>query len=253
MDNNSNNSNNPFRIEPTEKQSHFITHTQRYGCMSGGYGSGKTFAGCIRALILSSQVKGNVGLIGRLCYDDTTEILTEQRGWVLFKDLLKTDKVATLHNEKDLVYEYPISYYQDSYKGEMIGIKNGNYDLLVTPEHKLWVRWPKKRSGSHGDWQFKHANKIYGSWDWEMKKDTEWNKFFKEDENYMEFLGFWFAEGCTSIKRGRYNIILTQSKNLDYVEDLLKRNNFEYSKYKKQKSGFNYRLKVDNRDRKSVV
>ena len=32
------NTNNPFKIEPTEKQSQFITHTQRYGCMSGGYG-----------------------------------------------------------------------------------------------------------------------------------------------------------------------------------------------------------------------
>lgn len=64
----------PFKIEPTDKQSSFMTHTQRYGCMSGGYGSGKTYAGCLRSLILSQYPK-NVGLIGRLTYrelNDTT-------------------------------------------------------------------------------------------------------------------------------------------------------------------------------------
>lgn len=67
MDNNS-----PFRIEPTEKQAAFITHTQRYGCMSGGYGSGKTFAGCMRSLILSQYPK-NVGLVGRLTYRELAD------------------------------------------------------------------------------------------------------------------------------------------------------------------------------------
>lgn len=66
--------NNQFKIEPTDKQSQFILHTQRYGCMSGGYGSGKSYAGCLRSLILSQYPK-NRGLIGRLTYrelQDTT-------------------------------------------------------------------------------------------------------------------------------------------------------------------------------------
>ena len=66
------NKNSPFKIEPTDKQSSFITHTQRYGCMSGGYGSGKTWAGCMRSLILSQYPK-NVGLIGRLTYRELAD------------------------------------------------------------------------------------------------------------------------------------------------------------------------------------
>lgn len=56
-----------IRVEPTEKQIEFITSNKRYSCYSGGFGSGKTFAGCLRGLMLS-QFPGNVGLIGRLTY-----------------------------------------------------------------------------------------------------------------------------------------------------------------------------------------
>lgn len=63
------------QIEPTPKQTEFITSTARYSCFSGGFGSGKTVAGCLRSLVLS-QYPGNRGLIGRLTYPelrDTTQ------------------------------------------------------------------------------------------------------------------------------------------------------------------------------------
>lgn len=57
------------QIEPTAKQSEFITSTAKFSCFSGGFGSGKTIAGCLRALLLSS-FPGNFGLIGRLTYPE---------------------------------------------------------------------------------------------------------------------------------------------------------------------------------------
>ena len=57
------------QIEPTPKQSEFITSTAKYSCFSGGFGSGKTYAGNLRALLLS-QFPGNRGLIGRLTYPE---------------------------------------------------------------------------------------------------------------------------------------------------------------------------------------
>lgn len=57
------------QIEPTPKQSEFITSAARYSCFSGGFGSGKTVAGCLRSLLLS-QFPGNFGLIGRLTYPE---------------------------------------------------------------------------------------------------------------------------------------------------------------------------------------
>jgi PBSX family phage terminase large subunit len=60
---------NANQIEPTAKQTEFLTSVERYSCMSGGFGSGKTYAGCLRALLLS-QYPGNRGLIGRLTYPE---------------------------------------------------------------------------------------------------------------------------------------------------------------------------------------
>ena len=55
------------QIEPTPKQEEFIFSTSKFSCMSGGFGSGKTFAGCLRGLVLS-QHPNNFGLIGRNTY-----------------------------------------------------------------------------------------------------------------------------------------------------------------------------------------
>lgn len=56
-------------IEPTPKQTDFITSTAKFICFSGGFGSGKTLAGCLRGLLLS-QYPGNFGLIGRNTYPE---------------------------------------------------------------------------------------------------------------------------------------------------------------------------------------
>lgn len=59
--------NNP--IQPTPKQEEFIASTAKFSCLSGGFGAGKTLAGCLRGLLLS-QYPGNFGLIGRLTYPE---------------------------------------------------------------------------------------------------------------------------------------------------------------------------------------
>ena len=65
-----------FTITPTPKQSEFITSKAKFSCYSGGFGNGKTTAGCLRGLLLSGY-PGNFGLIGRLTYPALRE--TTQR------------------------------------------------------------------------------------------------------------------------------------------------------------------------------
>jgi hypothetical protein len=80
------------------------------------------------------QIKEKYG-----CYDEKTEILT-LNGWKYFKDLNDGEIVATL-NPKTHVLEYQkitdkISY---NYDGKMYRLKNRGIDLLVTPNHNLYV------------------------------------------------------------------------------------------------------------------
>ena len=58
------------KITPTTKQMEFLKDPTRFLCYSGGFGSGKTVAGCLRALLLSQLMPGNFGLVGRLTYPE---------------------------------------------------------------------------------------------------------------------------------------------------------------------------------------
>lgn len=58
------------KITPQPKQLEFVKNTSRFSCYSGGFGAGKTVAGCLRALVLSQLMPGNMGLIGRLTYPE---------------------------------------------------------------------------------------------------------------------------------------------------------------------------------------
>jgi len=102
------------------------------------------------------------------CFDDQTEILTLD-GWKKFEDLVPGEIVATLN--KDGVLEYhPITARQKRwYEGEMIRIKGRSIDLLVTPEHQLYIR----RQGRF-DFELLQAGDLEGYYELEFKRDAFW-------------------------------------------------------------------------------
>ena len=58
-----------YHITPTPKQADFLLSTNKFACFSGGFGNGKTTAGCLKGIMLS-QFPGNFGLVGRLTYPE---------------------------------------------------------------------------------------------------------------------------------------------------------------------------------------
>jgi len=75
------------------------------------------------------------------CYSEDTEILTEN-GWKHFYELQPGEKVATLNPEThELEYQEPILYQKYYYKGKMLLINGRRINLLVTPDHRLYVSW----------------------------------------------------------------------------------------------------------------
>jgi hypothetical protein len=75
------------------------------------------------------------------CYSEDTEILTEN-GWKRFYELEAGEKVATLNPKTgELEYQVPTNYFKYKYKGKMFLIEGRRINLLVTPNHKLYVSW----------------------------------------------------------------------------------------------------------------
>lgn len=82
------------------------------------------------------------------CYDDKTEVLTNN-GWKLFKDLSYRDMIATYIPETQAIQYssvHKIVIY-DYIRKPMVHFKNWQVDLLVTPNHRMWLRNINKRTG----------------------------------------------------------------------------------------------------------
>lgn len=52
------------------KQKEFIFRPERFTALSGGFGSAKTFAGCIKAILLSALFPKNMGIVARMTYPE---------------------------------------------------------------------------------------------------------------------------------------------------------------------------------------
>ena len=132
------------------------------------------------------QIKEKYG-----CYDEKTEILTLS-GWKYFKDLNDEEIVATL-NPKTHVLEYQkitdkISY---DYDGKMYRLKNRGVDLLVTPNHNLYVA-----KGSYYDGSKNNKKREYN-----LELTTPDTYFVEGGQNYSGVHTYFgkdkrFLKGC---------------------------------------------------------
>lgn len=152
------------------------------------------------------------------CYDSQTEILTEE-GWIAFPKLREGTKVATLEEGRLLRYCKPQDIIRSSYKGPMYHIQTKTIDLLVTPNHNMYVRKRRSKEG----FQLTPAHQVVGK-EMEYKVNAEWEGEEREtfcipgvlvswhDRNrikkysdrdvpmdaWLEFLGYWLTEGSNN-------------------------------------------------------
>mgnify|MGYP001581383088 CR=1 FL=1 len=192
---------------------------------------------------------GNVNpLSARACYSQDTEVLTEE-GWKFFRDITYEDNILTLTKNGYMEYQKPSEIIQERYVGELIAFKNSKIDLLVTPNHKMYL----KRRDRKG-FELVPAFDTIGWNHAEMKKSAEWKgeerKYFYlppvENNKYgnvekikidvwLEFFGYYISEGCVHLrKRGRvvkgkkyetidYNILIAQDRKNKYYRQKISR------------------------------
>jgi len=184
-----------------------------------------------------NSYKDSVVITTAPCFDKETEILTDN-GWKLLSEL-KNEKVAQ-YNNGQIEFVKPIEYHKYPFDGELIGYKSQLIDMLVTPNHRLYVhsRWNKKR-------QIKTAEELYGKWDWRFDRVAEYRgKRHKLNNDWFEFYGFWFAEGYCERSTRQNRVVVTQVKNTQYVDDLFIRIGLrsKVKKDKRQGGGFNWTI-----------
>jgi hypothetical protein len=254
-----------YNASPTAAKFH--ADDTKIRALMGPIRTGKSVSCVIEGLHRAGmQARGKDGkrrtrwLVVRNCYDDQTEILTAKRGWQLFKNLLPNDAVATRKNNK-LTFEVPTLHYSAPYTGELIGIQSQNIDLLVTPDHHLWVSKRYSRKKVWQDYEHVKVKDIYGIG--ELHRMTSTANYDEGHTAYsvsfFEFLGFWFAEGYAGvyprkdINGNHYRLVVSQKGNREYVETLLTSAGFEFGRYDKGEGNCNYTISTKTQKIKQLI
>lgn len=178
------------------------------------------------------------------CVDSTTEILTEMRGWVLFKDLLSEDKVATRNiKSKELEWQQPSNYINSPYTGDMFKIKSSSVDMLVTPNHRMLVTQGKNKEEvfltaeeifNSNKYQSYYKIPMTSSWIGEEIQEKTFTVEYKgvgkkpasftmSGDDYVAFMAMYLSEGHTNKRKqitiGQY----IESKGYKPYKELLER------------------------------
>jgi len=167
------------------------------------------------------------------CYSKDTEILTEC-GWKLFPELDDTDKVAILRDGEKLEFEKPLNYFQFDYSGKMYHLDTRFINLLVTPNHRLYVGDEYREKGEFKyKYNFKLPQEVIGKYK-KFRRSAQWigeesisftlpgvqkgiNQYKTIEipekivsmENWLKLLAWYISEGY--LTKDRYGINICQS------------------------------------------
>lgn len=155
---------------------------------------------------------GNVNPIGpRACFSPDTEILTKS-GWKWTWMIGKNDKIATL-NHQQLEYQYPENIIKEKYNGKMISFSNSQCDLIVTPNHKMYVNNCLMQANSCEGKMLKTIPNYKGT------KKEFFNNLKMND--WLEFFGYY-------ISAGKCEKSLIKIKNIQKIHECINKLQFQY-------------------------
>ena len=185
------------------------------------------------------------------CYDDQTEVLTDQ-GWYLIKDAAEKNlNVATVcPNTKRLWFEQPAQWFEYDYDGYLLGSVTKRHDILVTPNHNVFGKYRRKQDSEFIP--FAHLFNQNPSDEFRIPTTVLWEGvdgkdivFPAEGGRYPQvvvsdmvmagFLGWFLSDGGLSHGKasGSYAVTIKQSKenNFALIDSIMGQMGFHVSKY----------------------
>jgi hypothetical protein len=153
------------------------------------------------------------------CCSEDTEIMTEH-GFKYFKDLNKTERVFSLNPATQKIELLkPDKYIAHYHAGKMIHIKNHNFDMLVTPEHRIPIIDNRKNAATIKFIEAKNMRYNFkiprtGKWSGNEKTQIAIAGEIYPTNDFFEFIGYFLSEGCyvpPSKSNNSSSIIISQN------------------------------------------
>lgn len=132
---------------------------------------------------------------GHGCYDIETEVLTSN-GWEQWDDVDSRTQFATLNTTTgELEYQLSTNLIAASYEGRMYRVKSRGVDLLVTPNHRMYVCNTSTVEGrNRKNFDFIKAEEL-GSTSHCYTKSAKWNQGEHFQYAVAALLGFAIGDG----------------------------------------------------------
>jgi thymidylate synthase ThyX len=180
------------------------------------------------------------------CYDAETEVLTDD-GWKAWPDVDGSETFATVNpSDGSLEYQKSTEHFVGDYEGPMYRVRSEQVDLLVTPNHRMWVKSHDTQANERGEepYRVQLAHDIFGkrvayqktvTWRgqeqgtvripgtkrvWQAHdRTTKTTRHYVGSEfplrEFARFLGHWLAEG--SINGHQICIAQNRGEQLDAI------------------------------------
>lgn len=189
---------------------------------------------------------------GHGCYDAETDVLTEM-GWKAWPEVLKDDKLATLDAATgNLVYRKPVAVNQFQHQGRMYRVESEHVDLLVTPNHKMYVCRTTTRDGrkkADESYRLIEAQEL-GSAAHAYIKTADWkpddpvcspgNSVGLMQPAELQLLGFAIGDGYYPGSGNVVRFRLRRHRKITFLRELAKKLNYDL-----RENGDRFSLSVD--------
>jgi phosphoribosylamine-glycine ligase len=192
------------------------------------------------------------------CYDDKTEVLTSE-GWKHFKDVSRDDEICTLEPSTHMIeFNRPDAVVSFKHHKKLISIQNRALDIVVTPDHNMFVEsqqsFKKRRDKFEfvkardlqsqsrvmrtGKWigqaiaSFALPSVTVGHYEGRQVQLRETGAIEIPMGDWLAFMGIWLADGAVSANRESYRVSIAQKKpaQTKRIEELLTKLPFRFSK-----------------------
>ena len=223
----------------------------------GAFFNGKEFVYPINVNFENKKLfPGNLGpSTGEMgCYDEQTEVLTNA-GWKFFRELFYNDKICTLNPENNNIeFHNPEEIVIFNHHKKLVSIKNQALDIMVTPDHNMYVSSQHDvRTGKKSfkfvkarDLQYQSLIKRTGIWT--GAEETHFIlpsvgvghyggnqvQIYKTAEIeipmdvWLAFFGIWLSDGSSS--PGRVSVAQKKEPSTAQIEELLTFLPFKFSR-----------------------
>lgn len=162
----------------------------------------------------SAPAKGGVyerssrGFMGK-CYDKETELLTED-GWLKIDTIVNERYAGNFYSLNPGTNEIELckatKHMQYKFNGDLLHFTGRSIDLMVTPNHKLWISaYGKKPEFVEAD-KVPRAFSMFNQGRWRGGEEPEFIEIIGKKypaKAFMRFLGIYLGDGCVVVRKAQ--------------------------------------------------